>query len=624
MTENSPSFTSDQLADALRMTADAVKASGLTSVAEVEARFKEHLTGLLTASLEKVGTQAPRPSQDMRPAAERLADLGVMDVRQSDLVLVPPDENVPVAKPGADDEHDDGREWHGTPVDRLSPFFQALREAGIRWHDARVTVSAIASGSMRIAPYTMIWLPSVGKTALVCERTSNALFVMNGELTEAACAKLGKKELGALPGSVRIVWHENWKNNLLLAVSGNLPEKKTRDKNQISAAEMELLPWATKENDWMVDVLWPDGKTEPGRAVTNAMFSVQGARGPTILKHFAAWKESGTDIQKKWLAENVKEQGARTAGSPVKVVRASELEDFIKGELPCSEPGEANGWTTLLGWPDGKTEPGRAVTSRIPDIHGTLGETVLNRLVAWTESGTDAQKAWLDLNVQFGGARVENGKPITMVRSSALEDFIKGKLPCSDPCEANGWTTLLNWPGGNGGTVTEPGRAVTKEMSDVHGATSHTIRRRLAAWKESGTNAQKAWLGQNVQANGAKSRHGKLVTMVRVSGLKDFVEEKLPYSDPCEANGWMTLITWPDGKTEPGRTITRQGSDVHGAKSFTVIDRLTTLAESGTPQEKAWLAENVRFDGARGGNGRPVTAVRASALEEFCQRLLSK
>ena len=130
-------------------------------------------------------------------------------------------------------------------------------------------------------------------------------------------------------------------------------------------------------------------------------------------------------MQKKWLAENVKDPGARVAGFPVTVVRASALEKFCKeklgGELPVAT--EENDWLVDVLWSDGKTAPGRAVIGTMSDVHGTQGKTILKYLKA-LESGTDEQKKWLAENVKDPGAKTDAGRFVTVVRASALPWFI--------------------------------------------------------------------------------------------------------------------------------------------------------------------------------------------------------
>ena len=381
--------------------------------------------------------------------------------------------------------------------------------------------------------------------------------------------------------------------------------------------KIEHLPEATEEKDWLVDILWPDGKTEPGRAMSQIMPDVHGVRGETVLRRLEAWR-FGTDAQKAWLAGNVKDPGARGGnGSPVTVVRASALEKFCQEELGGGLPvvTENGCWLVKeITWPDGKTEPGRALRKAMPDVYGAKCKTILNRLEAW-RYGTDAQKEWLAGNVKDPGAKTDAGRPIVVVRASALKDFIDGKLRCSDPCKTNGWTTLLDWPDGK----TEQGRAVKNRMPDIHGVRGETILARLEAW-QSGTAEQKKWLAVNVRDPGAKTDSGKPVTVVRASALEKFCQEELGGGLPVvtENGCWLVKeITWPDGKTEPGRAVTKRMSDIHGARGQIVIRRLKAW-KSGTDEQREWYAANVKEEGVRGEGGKPVTVVRAPALERLC------
>ena len=373
--------------------------------------------------------------------------------------------------------------------------------------------------------------------------------------------------------------------------------------------KIEHLPEATEENGWLVDVLWPDGKTEPGRAVTGTMPDVHDAKGYTILRKLQEWR-FGTSEQQKWLEENAKNTGAKITGHPVTVVRASALEKFCRKECGGGLPIVMADGTADVLWPDGKSEPGRAVTNVMPDIHGAKGQTIIKRLKAWEKSGTPEQKAWIAANVKDPGAKTDSGKSVTVVRASALEYFCKETLGGSLPIatEKGDWLVTVLWPDGK----TEPGRAVKDAMSDVHGVNGSRILRRLKAWK-SGTTAQKEWLSANVKEEGAKTDGGKSITVVRISGLQDFIEEKLPCSDPCEANGWKTTLTWPDGTTESGRSLTDRMTDIPRATTSRIL-RLLDAWQSGTTVQKEWLAANVMYEGARGETGRPIIVVRASAI----------
>lgn len=481
------------------------------------------LPGGVAGMLARTGDQL-RGALDGRGSVEaRLAALGAGFVRTSAAGLVPPDPQDAAPATGS------GAGWEKSRTEpRLTQFFEAVREIGLFPEDADALVSAPTPGAVRREPYVRLWFPRAEVSVFICEEVGEAMFVVPGEVTESQCTQLGKEGLSALPGTAKIVWAGDWKARLLEALTGNLAEKKLKPKVQVTSATS--LPEATEENGWLVDIVWPDGKMEPGRAVTYNM----------------------------------------------------------------------------------------------PDIHGVTGFNIRNRVETLRKSGTDGQRRWLEENVKDPGARGENGHPVAVIRSAALEKFCHEECGRSLPkvTEENGWLVDIMWPDGE----IEPGRAVTKTMSDVHGAKGNTVLNRLEIWK-SGTDEQKKWVRKNVKDRGAKAGAERRVTVVRASALEKLCQEELGTSLPIvtEKNGWLVGVVWPDGKMEPGRAVTNSMRDVYGVKGTTILHRLKAWDTFGSPEQGMWLKENVRFNGARGGNGRPIAAVvRASALEEFCKQLLSQ